>query len=633
MTDTFKQVLKEKHPYDLNFAHEMAKQAIDTQDYRQSLRICQKALMESQEQGNHRWIHLFEDLIAKNMEFLKSNQDSKDHLPQNIIHQNATENLDDLLNISGVGSSMAQKLKDAGYLNIEQISQTSPKILAQIKGIGNASAEKIILSAREQTHKNLTNSQESIKDIISKKLVDEDFEQVNKDSKQKSVLSKKNLTQEAINKGGSKKKNYPFIENRNQDNSKNESRIFIDSKSQPTNIIVNLNKNNELEQKSKLLNYVKLTLEERGFKILPKEKLSSKVLLGIDFIAFKTVDISLSKKTLIIIPIKISFTKNKLIISEEKINLYQLNQKENLGNNSSLEFINSFLRSCDAIYGEIIRNNKFRQLLSSFLEEDLDIQYSSRKRSTIIISDTKRTSISIHPLLSVQKVPGFKEKAISFAYQRKNNLHIININEIKNLITFLEKKIRYVETFAHSNREYADIEVLKAKLTLNIRRTSFPFIGYGILFAFILVSGLYSLLKYFITFSYASVTIYLLSLIFLFLTHRKEKAKLISQFQQPEKDQTYTFDEGDLILIREELNMNEMIQFNYECFGKKVPSKLLEETEKNQIKQLHSVQSSKVNTKKMNDDDKSKISSFNQNKIQEKENELIKKYSSFLEGD
>ncbi|MFX1298911.1 MAG: DNA repair and recombination protein RadA [Promethearchaeota archaeon] len=56
----------------------------------------------------------------------------------------------DLEELAGVGPTIAEKLKEAGLNNYEAISVASPKEIAASTGIGEATAQKIILSARSK---------------------------------------------------------------------------------------------------------------------------------------------------------------------------------------------------------------------------------------------------------------------------------------------------------------------------------------------------------------------------------------------------------------------------------------------------------------------------------------------------
>ncbi|MHA1131896.1 MAG: helix-hairpin-helix domain-containing protein, partial [Candidatus Helarchaeota archaeon] len=63
------------------------------------------------------------------------------------INKGAAGNLEDL---TGVGPTIAEKLREGGYNTFESLSVASPKEIAATTGIGEATAQKIIMSARSR---------------------------------------------------------------------------------------------------------------------------------------------------------------------------------------------------------------------------------------------------------------------------------------------------------------------------------------------------------------------------------------------------------------------------------------------------------------------------------------------------
>ena len=54
----------------------------------------------------------------------------------------------ELLNLTGVGPKAAKTLEDCGYNTIEKITKATADEISQLPGIGKATAEKIIESAK-----------------------------------------------------------------------------------------------------------------------------------------------------------------------------------------------------------------------------------------------------------------------------------------------------------------------------------------------------------------------------------------------------------------------------------------------------------------------------------------------------
>ncbi|MFX1295461.1 MAG: DNA repair and recombination protein RadA [Promethearchaeota archaeon] len=76
---------------------------------------------------------------------LKTKVDSKEIKPE--ITGSSDEDLEDL---AGVGPTIAEKLRESGYNTYEAISVASPKEISATTGIGEATAQKLIMSARSK---------------------------------------------------------------------------------------------------------------------------------------------------------------------------------------------------------------------------------------------------------------------------------------------------------------------------------------------------------------------------------------------------------------------------------------------------------------------------------------------------
>jgi DNA repair protein RadA len=70
----------------------------------------------------------------------------------------------DLTELDGVGPSISEKLHEGGYNTYEAISVASPKELAAASGIGEATAQKIILSARSKLNIGFTTAEKVLND-------------------------------------------------------------------------------------------------------------------------------------------------------------------------------------------------------------------------------------------------------------------------------------------------------------------------------------------------------------------------------------------------------------------------------------------------------------------------------------
>ena len=487
MTNIFDQALTRKQIYDFHLAHEMVEQALDTQDYDQSLRICRKALAKANEQNAPTWIPLFENLIAK----------------------------------------VKQKLE-----SIEKVEQVN----------------QIIGSIEVCESSNNTESPNRITNTLEK-----------------------------------------------------EDRLLLTIAS------------------------IQSKLKECGYTILSKNSSFSNIFPRIDEIACKLLEISQNKQVLLIIPLKVFLTEKRVVISEKHISTFNKKEKGMIENSPVV--IAPLIGLSNNLFDAIIRDNRIQKIISFHLQQELTSQKTSSNGASILIIGGINTLVHIEPLIVTNFTPGFEEKAVPFAYQRQNNLHVVSLNDLTQFSGFIEKKIYYIETYALSHQGTNRNDSLIINFNHIIYRFSYPFIGFGSVFGFILVFGFYDLLKFFITIGYVSSLFYIGGVLLLYLRLRREKTKINTHFTQRLDYNSLVFNEGDLIFIREELTQDEMAQFAYECFGKANQYEILEAVEKKQLEQLTVPDLQNKEAKKPS----SKSNPNDQPKITKAENKLIEKYSKFLE--
>ncbi len=643
MTDIFESI--NPSPDDLQFTLEFIEGAIASGDYSQALKMAKKALKASEEQY---WADIFEGLIEKitNQESLNlvveesqiienksptiNNQDVK--YPK-LCQKLQEESIDDLSQLPGVGPAMAQKLHNAGYLSFDQLSRTNPEKLSQIKGIGIATAIKIISSSGNQINPSeipsrvqnmldfelpIVNSSIEIdkatklakKNAAKEPLIQNDHQILNRGQERKinfisepfnGIEDHKNIVLNGDSADISTKQKQEAIE-KEIDTNEEEVRDEIESE-QTLTVDAHID---EIQSKKN----IKSIFEENGYVLFPRNSSSHFYFHGIDGIGLILFPITPSSQSLLIIPYKISPLTEKVMVSESNIDLFQSKQKPHLP-----YFEGSLLKNRDNLIESIKSDGKLINQISSFLSENINLEH---------------TIIHIEPLLIFPKVPGFIEKSITFAYQKQNQLHIIGLTQVKSFLEFLQKKIFYIEAYALSrqikNNNGQSSEVINKK----IHRLSYPFIGYGVILGLIIALRWYEVLKLCITIGYASIIFYLIGLVFLMWKNHQQKKHNFAQHLPSKSLEPLTFDEDDLTLIKEELTLKQIAQFNYECFGKQNPYKIFEEVEKKQLEKLDIQNSNKI-TKEVQGHTLPENSLNPKITVTNKQNELVKKYSSFLE--
>jgi predicted membrane protein len=114
---------------------------------------------------------------------------------------------------------------------------------------------------------------------------------------------------------------------------------------------------------------------------------------------------------------------------------------------------------------------------------------------------------------------------------------------------------------------------------------SLPFLGYSIVLFVIYFSQLHFLLRLFNNIGFAVIGIYLFIIAYFYLKFYNTKKDLKTEFKTPYYLQSAQFSETDLLYIKEEFTDEQMAQFGYECFGKDNDFKVLEQIEKDTIKE------------------------------------------------
>lgn len=537
---------------ELQFTLDLIEGAIISGDYLEALQMAEKALSKADEQH---WVDIFEGVIERITNLQKEQV-------ENILNQNESKSSeievrpvktlsvssDDFTLLPGVGSAMALKLHEAGFHSFSQLAQTIPEKLSRVKGVGTSSAIKIISSANKQKAPSdgaisVQNRLQVNTSGINNKDEDSIEQQVpiieDKEAKSSEVLEIKE------SKIGSRK----ILEN------------------QVLKRKLEIEKSKSIDQKEGyIIPLIPAIFKEHEYSLLQKKV----KIQGIDGIACKFSIISPLKQLIVLIPYKIHSSPEKLIISETETRFYGANS-----NSTSLS-IDSSLRNAVEILNEKLaenaENNSLLILLSSIIEEEISLQ---------------NTAIRIEPILISIKTPGFTEKSIPFAYQRQNKVHFISKSQLPSFLEFIERKVYYIESYALSHREASASEVSKIQFIRNIHRISYPFMGFGAIYALIIGMGLHFLLKYFIIIGYASFSVYLCGLVILWWRYRSQEIERMTKHKSTQYPLRLEFEEGDLIMIHEELSLNQMAQFIYECFGKNIPFKIIERIEKAQMENMN----------------------------------------------
>ena len=229
--------------------------------------------------------------------------------------------------------------------------------------------------------------------------------------------------------------------------------------------------------------------------------------------------------------------------------------------------------------------HSFLKFFEKYLQVRFTVEKSAKNKKLYLVSGQTQYKVLIEPIL-LTKIPAkCMEKSILYPYQRKSNLHVIDRSNIAHLLRFLEKKYKLIESHAKKTNSIEIYQNADAKFRSSLRMISLPFLGYSVALLVIYFSQLYFLLRLFNSIGVAAIGIYSLALAYFYFKFYKTKKELTTEFETPYYLQNLQLSETGLLCVKEEFTGEQMAQFGYECFGKDNDSKVLEQVEKEKIKE------------------------------------------------
>ncbi|MCZ2845848.1 MAG: helix-hairpin-helix domain-containing protein [Candidatus Bathyarchaeota archaeon] len=512
--------------WDLNYIYDMAQQAMEAGDIEQAIKLSERGLKEAELQVDVEWKPKFEMFTND----IKANFSSRKPEMAVII-----KDKNDLTKVNGVGFTHAINLKEAGYNTIDQLAKISPKILANVKGIGLTTARRFVEAAK----KYLGYIHETNLDINES------------GSPNQSLLSK--YTETDMEVDGNEE--IP------------ETKIDVEKE--------NVYSKSELKEEDNLNQKIIKKVIDEGFHIIPQiGKEFEKIFSDIDLTIIKTIEIQNSKNILLICPIIVNLTEDNLIISEQKAKFNSLSEK-----NLQLDTWIEELRQIQQVLLEDITQRKhIFQYLQKYLMVEMDISESASKDVSLY---TKQTQFKpyIDPIFISNCAIQFIEKSLPFAYQRRSNIHFIETNQLTRLLRFLEKKYHNIEEYSHEDSPEKGLYHAVERFQKKIRLYSIPFIGFGALVLVLALSQLGFLLQTFISLSYGILGVYAGMMGYLYYTFRVKQREIKNGFLIPHHQRAVPLDDTSLEIISQELTDELMLQFGYECFGKITTHKALAKIE------------------------------------------------------
>ena len=595
---------------DLDYIYDMAQQAAEAGDIDQAIKLSEKGLKEAKLQANTEWTPKFE-MFANDIKATSSYPE-----PEMAV---IVKDKKDLTKVKGVGPTHAINLREAGYTTIEHIAKTSPKILASVKGVGLATAKKFVKAAQEYLGSSLdfkegdSEPQEEpplYQRLLSKYTdaemeetpretqpwfnekyhIDRTSQSVSPESKVESIIS--DDLPSKIEELEAESEIPELIEEMAQTqtkvkNIKQLAETFrvetpISTESQETlpsqeDQVSTVSIEPKIKEEDNIIQKISKKVIIEGFHIIPHTaKEFENILSDMDLTIIKVIEAHNSKNILLICPIKINSLEDSMTISEQKANYNALVEK-------SLQ-LDTCVAELKQIQQVLLENITQRKHLLPFLQQFLMMELDVSDKVSLS-SGATQFKLYIDPILISESEIQFIEKSLPFAYQRRSNIHFIEVSQLPKLLGFLERKYYYIEKY--SNEEPAEEILYKAQENFKktIRLYSIPFGGFGALVLILAISQLGFLLQTFIGLSYGILGLYAGVVSYLYYTFRQKQRKISEGSAIPHYQRAVRLDDTSIEIISHELSDDLMLQFGYECFGKTSSHKILNKIEKKHAEQ------------------------------------------------
>jgi hypothetical protein len=631
--------------------------------------------------------------------FLPKKSEMESYKAQDLKKQNESEKSEEtslvpsikketLTIVKGVGQKVAEKLRSIEIHTISDLAHSSPERVARAPGIGLSTAQKFVSSASEYVRMKKLNDfsepQEPVNFVPSSPTIEMIQEEEVSDSTQSNISEyddpyfgyvdddlQDEMEEEIEEEDNSESdviiepppEPQTFEEESNFQEVKENDSISIPPRSPPSVVVppeavrqsyiaeqersITTHETLSSSEITDAIHYISKQLNLSEFTLIERTSELRSAFTGIDLLAIKHVRVKEFLDLIYIILIKMSTLKGSFIVSGDDIQYTSITNSKD----SSLRLksyaqssLKALMKVRDAIQSNLLTEGSMLRYLSRYITTPISLEKTITKKHLFFRSGPLQYKILIEPILVCNNTVGFTEKVIPFAYHKTTNLHIVEHSQFSDLLQYLDQKYFFIETYSEQkNAVLLDCEAANSFLK-DVRKYSFPFMAFGIVLLFILLSQAYFLLSIFINLGYGVVAMYIIMGSYLYLKLHKERSALSEEFATPYYRKNLAFDDGTLMLIKEELSSKMMDQFVYECIGKNSKYTFLDklETENTQKIIEERVQNKKIEQSNIFEQEIGMPFDFNsdgsehtpsQKKSEEPaiKDKYVDKYGSFLE--
>ena len=333
-----------------------------------------------------------------------------------------------------------------------------------------------------------------------------------------------------------------------------------------------------------LLAQLRKTLIANNYQIFPNDNIDFQELYNkIDFLAIKTQHINEFLDICHILPLKLAKLYGLLLISEKKIDYNSNNtnlspiERKNLVKSikEDLNDVVQILSNDLEDEGPIVKN------FISYINDDISLEKTRiSSKGYFYYRGRMQYNFIIQPIIISQNKIGFLERNIPYAFQQSSDLYIVNINDLTDLLSYLEQKRSSIEKICIKKQPINLFIDNKIKLSNALRLISILLGVFG-------VSDLISLFvndKIFVSVFQVLLIpfimgIILLTGIFIYI-YKKNQYEIIQNYNSPFGFDHPDFDRQNLSIALNQINPHEREQFLYEIYNKRpIPNDLLKKIE------------------------------------------------------
>ncbi len=327
-----------------------------------------------------------------------------------------------------------------------------------------------------------------------------------------------------------------------------------------------------------LLAQLRKTLIANNYQIFPID--FQELYNRIDFLAIKIFHINEFLDICHILPLRLAKLYGLLLVSEKKIdynsnntNLSQIERKNLVKSlKEDIKDVVQILSNDLENEGPIAKN------FISYINDEISLQKSRiSSKGYFYCRGRMQYNFIIQPIIISQNKIGFLERNIPYAFQQSSDLYIININDLNDLLGYLEQKKSSIEKICIKKQPLNLFIDNKIKLSNALRLISIVLGVFGVSYLLSLFVNDKIFVSVFQVLQIPFIIGIILLLGFFIYIYKKNQDKIIQKYNLPFGFSHPDFDGQNLSIALNQINPPEREQFLYEIYNKRpIPNDLLQ---------------------------------------------------------